>query len=83
MLACAIESFCDVVEKQTTSQGRASLARVQACEVVSALEIKSACEVTEEQTQGRASLDRVSAREVMLACEIKSADDVMEKQINL
>ena len=52
---------CEVKEKQIKHQGRVSLARVPACEVMLACEMKSACEVMERQikNQGRVSLARV------------------------
>ena len=54
-----MKSACEVMEKQK-KQGRVSLARVQACEVMLTCEVKSACEVMEKQKkQGRVSLARV------------------------
>ena len=52
---------CEVMEKHIKNQGRVSLARVPACEVMLACEMKSACEVMERQikNQGRVSLARV------------------------
>ena len=66
------------------NQGRVSLARVWACEVMLACEVKSACEVMGKhmKKQGRVSLARVWACEVMLACEMKSACEVMKTHRN-
>ena len=59
--ACEVMLACEVKEKQIKNQGRVSLARVPACEVMLACEMKSACEVMERQikNQGRVSLARV------------------------
>ena len=61
MLAGEMKSACEVIEKQIKNQGRVSLARVSACEVMLACEMKSACEVMEKEikSQGRVSLARV------------------------
>ena len=52
---------CEVMEKQMKNQGRVSLARVPACEMMLACEVKSACEVMGKhmKKQGRVSLARV------------------------
>ena len=60
--------------KANKKQGRVSLERVSACQIILAREFMSACEVMDKQikTQGRVSLVRVSACQVMLACELMS-----------
>ena len=65
-------------------QGRLSLVRVWACQLMLACESMSACEVMEKRKkkQGRVSLVRVLACQLMLACEFMSACEVMEKQVS-
>ena len=48
MLACESMSACEVMEKQK-KQGRVSLVRVLACQLMLACEFMSACEVMEKQ----------------------------------